>query len=203
MPVSRRVTVIGGVIATFVAMVVAFLGNTALSTAAAQQSNDKPVIEFSDEGKLKQPKGFHKWPYIGTPVTPNDLNDGDAPFPEFHIVYMDPDSFAHYEKTGEYRDGTVLIKELTSVGSKEATSCKGYFMGDYTGLEASIKDSHRFKEEPGNWGYFSFGHKHPLKDQATKNAVASCNDCHQKNAKSDYVFSQYYPVLRDAAPKKK
>jgi hypothetical protein len=139
--------------------------------------------------------------YVGEVVTPNDMNDGEASFPEFHSVYMDPDSFAHYEKTGKYRDGTVLIKELSSVGSKKAASGNGYFQGEITGLEAEIKDSKRFKDEPGNWAYFSFGHKYPLKKEASKNAVAACNQCHQDNAKKDWVFSQYYPVLRAAAPR--
>jgi len=30
--------------------------------------------------------------YVGTPLTPNDLNDGRARFPEFHVVSMDPES---------------------------------------------------------------------------------------------------------------
>ena len=96
-----------------------------------------------------------------------------------------------------------MIKELVGVGAKEATSGKGYFMGDFIGLEASIKDSKRFKDEPGNWAYFSFGHKYPLKAEAAKNAAASCNACHQTSAAKDYVFSQYYPVLRAAAPHSK
>ena len=141
--------------------------------------------------------------YVGAVVTPNDLNDGEAAFPEFHSVYMDPESFAHFEKTGEFRDGTVMIKELIGVGAKEATSGKGYFMGDFRGLEASIKDSKRFKDEPGSWAYFSFGHKYPLKADATKQAAASCNACHQTSAAKDDVFSQYYPVLRAAAPRSK
>jgi hypothetical protein len=116
---------------------------------------------------------------------------------------MDPESFAHYQKTGEYRDGTVMVKELIGVGAKEATSGKGYFMGDFRGLEASIKDSKRFKDEPGSWAYFSFGHKYPLKEEVAKNAASACNQCHQDNAKTDWVFSQYYPVLGAAAPRSK
>jgi len=161
------------------------------------------LVEFTPDGKLKQPVGYRKWVYIGTPLTPNDMNGGEASFPEFHAVYIDPDSFAHYEKTGEFRDGTVIVKELSSVGSKEAPSGKGYFMGDFSGLEAAIKDSKRFKGEPGSWAYFSFGHKYPLKKEASKNSVAACNQCHQENAKTDWVFSQYYPVLRAAAPRSK
>ena len=106
-------------------------------------------------------------------MTPNELNGGEAPFPDFHAVYIDPESFAHYEKTGEFRDGTVMIKELVGVGAKEATSGKGYFMGDFIGLEASIKDSKRFKDEPGNWAFFSFGHHYPLKAEAAKQNAAA------------------------------
>ncbi|MDB5390778.1 MAG: exported protein of unknown function [Planctomycetaceae bacterium] len=155
----------------------------------------KSWVEFTDDGKAKQPVGYRKWVFIGTPVTPNDLNDGEASFPEFHNVYMDPESFAHFEKTGEYRDGTVLVKELTSVGAKKASSGNGYFQGEFTGLEISVKDSKRFIKEPGGWAYFSFGHKYPLKTVVAKNDVASCNSCHETNAKS-FVFSDFYPVLR-------
>jgi hypothetical protein len=136
-------------------------------------------------------------------LTPNDLNGGEAPFPEFHAVYIDPKSFAHFKKTGEFRDGTVLVKELVGVGTKEAPSGKGYFMGDFNGMDVSIKDSKRFKDEPGNWGYFTFGHKPPLRREAVMNNAAACNACHQNNATLDWVFTKYYPVLRGAAPKSK
>ena len=126
------------------------------------------------------------------------MNDGNAPFPEFHSVYMNPEAFTHYEKTGKFPEGTVLVKELISVGEKEATSGNGYFMGEFIGLEVSMKDKARFKDEPGNWAYFSFGHKYPLKDKAKAQATASCNDCHDGDADDDWVFTQYYPVLRAA-----
>jgi hypothetical protein len=174
-----------------------------LAASAAPPGGTTAAVEFTPDGKMKRPDGYRNWVYVGAVVTPNDLNDGEATFPEFHSVYMDPESFAHYEKTGEFRDGTVMIKELIGVGAKEATSGKGYFMGDFRGLEASIKDSKRFKDEPGSWAYFSFGHKYPLKAEATKQAAASCNACHQTSAAKDDVFSQYYPVLRAAAPRSK
>lgn len=160
----------------------------------------KPLVEFTADGKVKQPVGYRKWVYLGTPVTPNDMNDGEANFPEFHNTYMDPESFSHVEQTGEYRDGTVIVKEMTAVGSKEQTSGKGYFQGDFTGLEISIKDSKRFPNEPGNWAYFSYGHKYPLKAEAPKNGAASCNSCHENNA-TNFVFSDVYPVLKDALVK--
>ena len=56
----------------------------------------------------------------------------------------------------------MLVKDLVSVGSKEAPSGKGYFEGDFNGVDVSIKDSKRFKDEPGNWAYFTLGHRPPI-----------------------------------------
>ncbi len=147
---------------------------------------------------LERPTGYREWVYVGTPVTPNDMNNGKAAFPEFHNVYIDPTSWAHWKKTGEFRDGTILIKELVGVGSKSAVSGMGYFQGDFVGLEATIKSKQHFPDEPGNWAYFSFStpdHK-MLTTSAKAFPKESCNACHQASAADDFVFTQYYPVLR-------
>jgi hypothetical protein len=148
-------------------------------------------------GELERPTGYREWIYVGTPVTPNDMNNGKAAFPELHNVYIDPTSWSHWKNEGEFRDGTIIIKELVSVGSKSAVSGNGYFMGDFIGLEATIKSKTQFPNEPGNWAYFSFttaDHK-----TLTKTAKAfpsdACNSCHAAAAADDFVFTQYYPVL--------
>jgi hypothetical protein len=194
---TKKTKSIVGVSLTFAMAILLLWQGTSSDLLARQPNPAKPLVEFTADGKAKQPVGFREWVSIGAVVTPNDLNDGEASFPEFHSVYMDPESFAFAEKHGEYRDGTVIVKELLSVGSKEQSSGHGYFQGEFTGLEMSIKDSKRFPNEPGNWAYFSYGHKYPLKSETVKNAAASCNSCHQQNA-TNFVFSQVYPVLGDA-----
>ena len=126
------------------------------------------------------------------------MNDGKAAFPEFHNVYIDPKSWAHWKKTGEFREGTILIKELVGVGSKAAVSGNGYFQGDFVGLEATIKSKKLFPNEPGNWAYFSFStsdHK-TLTTSAAAFPTEACNSCHAAAAADDFVFTQYYPILR-------
>jgi hypothetical protein len=149
-------------------------------------------------GVLQRPTGYREWVYVGTPVTPNDMNDGKAAFPEHHNVYIDPSSWAHWKKTGEFRDGTILMKELVSVGSRVAVSGNGYFQGEYIGLEATVKSKRHFPDEPGNWAYFSFStpDHQSLTPVAKPFPTASCNACHQASAGDDFVFTQYYPVLR-------
>ncbi|MGR5501994.1 cytochrome P460 family protein [Vibrio sp. DNB22_10_4] len=163
---------------------------------SASSSADEYFSISNDE--LKRPMGYREWVYVGTPVTPNDLNNGKAAFPEHHNVYIDPKSWAHWKKSGKFRDGTILIKELVSVGSKGAVSGNGYFQGEFIGLEATIKSTKHFPNEPGNWAYFSFStsdHK-TLTETAKPFAAASCNACHAASAADDFVFTQYYPVLR-------
>lgn len=168
------------------------------ASAAPPKNDGSSPVTFNENGELVRPEGYRKWTYVGTPLTPNDMNGGKAPFPEFHSVYINPEAYSHYEKTGEFPDGTALVKELVSVGDNEASSGKGYFMGEFIGLEVSLKDETRFEDEPGNWAYFSFGHKYPLKGKAKAQATANCNECHDGEADDDYVFTQYYPVLRAA-----
>ena len=173
----------------------------ARQVADVQAGNEKNY-EFTRDGELLRESlgDYRRWVYVGTPLTPNELNPPEAAFPEFHNVYIHPEDYDHWEAKGSWRDGTILVKELVSVGKKQEVSGNGYFMGDFLGLEVTIKDADRFADEPGNWAYFSFGHSYPLADKAKAFPTASCNACHAASAADDFVFTQDYPVLRAAKP---
>lgn len=168
----------------------------------AQEQGMIGAASFDAQGNLALPVAYRQWVFIGAPVTPNDLNGGKAAFPEFHHVYIDPASFQHYQKNGKFRDGTVLVKELASVGAKKAASGNGYFPGEFSGLAVAVKSATRFPQEPGNWAYFDFsGEKGALKPSARAFPTETCTPCHKANAAEDMVFTQYYPVLRAAKGK--
>lgn len=111
---------------------------------------------YTADGELIRPEGWRKWVYVGTPLTPHDMNGGKVSFPEFHNVYVDPESFATFERTGEFANGTQLLKELVLVGSKEAVSGNGYFMGEFAGLEVAVKDTVRLSPDGGFEGELHF-----------------------------------------------
>lgn len=183
------------------ALVTAFPATSqgAVRSTGLQKAALLPKPQFDAAGSLLRPDTrYRQWVYVGTPLTPNDMNPPEAPFPEFHNVYIHPDDLDYYYQTGQWPDGTVIIKELVSVGSKQAVSGVGYLMGEFTGLEATIKDAARFADQPGNWAYFSFGHEYPLADTAEAFPAAACNSCHEAAAADDHVFTQYYPILRAA-----
>lgn len=185
------------------------IGATGCSVVAQAQSEKESVntASFNSDGSVNQPVDWRKWVFVGAPLTPNALNGGTAPFPEYHNVYVEPSAFAVYEETGEWPEGTQLAKELTlvyqnnndEIGSSTEVSGRGYQQGDFAGLELTVKDTARFPDMPGGWAYFSFGHKpQPYEKTAEAFPAESCNACHAANAQDDFVFTQFYPVLRAA-----
>ncbi len=191
---------------TAAAVVAASLIAAPVVTASAQGI---VTANFNGEGKVERPAEWRRWVFVGSPITPNGLNGGEAPFPEFHNVYVEPSAFRHYQATGEWPEGTQVAKELVRVyqnpagnfenGSSAEVSGVGYQQGEFAGLELSVKDSARFPDAPGGWAYFSFGHKaEPYETTAEAFPNEACNACHEANAGTDFVFTQFYPVIRGA-----
>ncbi len=85
------------------------------AVVASPQSDEKKGPVFTKDGQLVLPTGYRSWVFIGGPITPNGLNDGHAPFPEFHSVYIEKENFRYYQKNGKFPEGTVMVKELALV----------------------------------------------------------------------------------------
>ena len=181
----------------------------------AAQTEQSSVV-FNADGTVQVPTGFRKWVFVGAPLTPEGLNDGKyncnqpggctrSNFPEYHHVYIEQKNVDAYLKTGEFPEGTVIVKELTRVlnptfpdSSRKEPSGRGYFNGQYNGIDMTVKDSKRFAKT-NNWGFFTFGH-HPLPYDKTsaERPVAECAGCHIANvAATDMTWIQFYPLLRD------
>jgi len=174
-----------------------------LATPTCKTGSHKSCAHFNSKGELIRPTAYREWIYVGAPLTPDELNNGKAAFPEFHNVYIDPASWEVWKNSGHFRDGTIITKELVSVGSKKTFSGNGYFMGEYLGLEAMVKSKKHFPEASGNWGFFRFTNEDykGLKTVASALPESACLSCHMPNAQQDHVFIQHYPVLRAAKAK--
>ncbi len=179
-------------------------------TKSTSQYGVSIVPEWNEKGELVRPKGFrHTWVYLGAPFTPNGLNNGEAGFPEFHNVYVQPDAFHAYRATGKWPEGTMMLKELQLVddpegdeedGSRYEASGRGYFPGPVNGMDVAVKDSGRFSES-NNWAYFNFGHHAPpYKASAPAAPIEACAQCHidseGEDGTEDMVFIKFYrPIL--------
>ena len=75
-------------------------------------------------------------------------------------------------------------------------------MGELQGFEIAMKSAERFPDEPGNWAYFTFGHQpEPYQSATAAQPAENCNACHEAAAADDFVFTQFYPVLRVTRPR--
>jgi hypothetical protein len=189
------------------------LAAAAVGTQAADRSAYPDVEigpQFNPQGELVQPRGFRAWVFIGSPLTPNALNNGEAGFPEYHNVYVEPAAYTYYQRTGEWPEGTMMVKELQLTktgtfpdGSRNEASGRGYFPATPNGLDVSVKDSRRFAKTR-NWGFFNFGHHAPPYASAAAAApTEACAACHIANAHDDMVFSDFYAQLNPLPTKER
>jgi len=180
----------------------AFILGTTLAIGAQAETLTGP--QWTADGKLELPTGYHSWIFLGSPLTPHALNDGEAGFPEYHNVYIHPEAYRSYRKTGEFADGTILLKELqltlpskAADGSRTEVSGRGYFPGPRNGIDIAVKDSKRFKDTNG-WGYFNFGHHAPpYANSAAAAPKEACAACHIANTEN-MVFTKFYSHIIDA-----
>lgn len=197
----KRRAVAGFIMASLVTW--ATLGLNSGRTALAEPAPDWGP-KWTGNGDLKLPEDFHTWVFLGAPLTPHALNDGKAAFPEYHNVYIQPEAYQLYRKTGNFPEGTILLKELQLTvpgteadGSRVEVSGRGYFPATSNGIDISVKDSKRFKSTNG-WGFFNFGHHAPPYAQtSTALPKDACAGCHISNA-TNMVFSRFYAPILDA-----
>jgi Cytochrome P460 len=135
------------------------------STGGSAPTRSRYLPQYTASGELILPKNsmWREWVFVGSPLTPNALNDGHAGFPEYHNVYIEPGSYAIYKRTNVFPEGTILFKELQLTrkpeenqdGSRTEPSGRGYFPGEFNGADVTVKDSKRFADTEG-WGLLQF-----------------------------------------------
>lgn len=198
---DKQQSVRGSILAVTATVIVVAVGAYQLASA---DSSAAWGPKWTASGELLLPKGYHEWIYLGSPLTPNALNGGNAPFPEYHNVYVQPEAYRAYRQTGEFPEGTILLKELQLTrpatnddGSSVEVSGRGFFPAALNGIDISVKDSKRFEDTNG-WGFFNFGHHAPpyAKSAAALPADA-CANCHIANA-DKMVFRKFYQPILDA-----
>jgi cytochrome c len=157
-----------------------------------------PLTDVDSKGNIARPTGFReKWTHLGTWYVPN----AKAPGYGEHDVYTQPGVVEAYKKTGQFPDGTVLVKEIRKVRSAQMTTGQANWAGDPLVWFVMVKDQKgRFKGNPhwGNgWGWALFKANNPSKDVST-NFQKDCIGCHVPAKNTGWVYIQGYPTLRKA-----
>ena len=164
--------------------------------------NDDGAAQFNSKNELLRPKKYREWVFVGSSLglgynaIKKPEKGKSVPLGKFKHIYINRLGYNAYRDTGKFPVGTVLILEGVSRGEKTNPQLRGYFSNRFGGMEAAVKTGKRF-DDP--WTYYSFSQKQAKAKRITKK---SCIRCHRKHAKTDHVFTQFYPVLRDLRRRK-
>jgi hypothetical protein len=172
-----------------------------------------PVLqapEYNEAGELKRPTGYETWVFVGSNLgieygdaaaneKPPEKEKTEAKRPgkgaNFHNVYINPEAFAHYLKTGKFPEKTVLVLDIFKAEEREPRKivAEGLFPGAHSGMAVAVKNSARPDRSKTDWAYYDFG----LEAKTAKAfADKACYDCHLEHADDDNVWVQFYPTLR-------
>jgi hypothetical protein len=148
---------------------------------------------YAEGNQLILPEGYRTWVFVGASIGLSYSEGAPREGPGlFHHIYMQPEAYAHYKRTKQFPEKTMLVMEVYKPEQKVSINKGGYFEGDRVAIEVALKDREKFEE---GWAYFDFGNA--SKSSAKAFPKASCFDCHKQHAEDDNVFTQFYPVLRD------
>jgi len=147
---------------------------------------------YAEDKQLVLPEGYHTWVFVGASIglSYSEQARSDGPG-RFHHVYLQPEAYAHFKRTGQFPEKTMLVMEVHQPEQKVSINQQGYFEGDRVGLEVAIKDHNQFEE---GWAYFDFANG--AKKQSRAFPKTACFGCHQQHGADDNVFTQFYPTLR-------
>ena len=168
-------------------------------------------LVFNERGEAAAPRGYRSWVHAYTawePITTSLLDEKTTRTPEFHNVYVEPNSYRTFMKTGRWPEGTLMVKEFafTDIDPKNCDGPPAFLCNQWfgkailehgrIGIAVMLKDTKRYPAEAGGWAYFSYGHQPPPYQRVSApHPRERCAQCHidRAGADHDYVFSANQP----------
>jgi hypothetical protein len=156
---------------------------------------------FSSDGGLMRPDNYREWVFLssGLGMTYGSVaSTASAADPRFDNVFVAPEAYRAFLKSGTWPDKTIFALEIRSSASRGSINKGGHYQESAVGLEVEVKDESRF---PNKWAFFDFSS--PEAKTATPIPTgASCYSCHSANGAVDNTFVQFYPTLLPVAKAK-
>jgi hypothetical protein len=149
--------------------------------------------EFDKNGELVRPKNYREWIFLSSGV---GMSYGTGGLP-FGNVFAEPSAYRKFTETGKWPDKSIFVLELRQPATEGSINKGGQYQTSLLGVEAAVKDTARFKD---SWGYFGFNGA--AATAKVFGAEAGCNACHSKNAAVEHTFVQFYPTLLEIAKAK-
>jgi hypothetical protein len=174
----------------------------------AVPSTPKRGPEYTADAQLKFPADYRQWVFLSSGVgmtygplatvrQAGALSAAAQPPPMFDNVFVNPDSYRPFLRTGHWPDKTMFVLEVRDSESHGSINNGGHFQTDIMGIETEVKDG-------SSWSFYAFSLASGT-PQASAKAIprtASCYSCHSKNTAVENTFVQFYPELYEVAEQK-
>jgi cytochrome c len=198
---SRRQTTRGLAVTAFLAGTIAIgLSNLFPAVEPPAPKSDAFSPYVTKDGGIPLPDDYReKFMHLGTWAV---ATKPDKPVDELHIVYTRPEDVQAYRRDGNFPDGAVLVKEVTTVDSAKLTTGQASWK---TGIKiwfVMVKDAKgRFPKNDlwgDGWGWALYEAKDPKRNVAT-DYKTDCIQCHIPAKQDDWLYIRGYPVLAKPA----
>jgi len=178
-----------------VVLVAAVSTKASFNRSALAGSSNAPL--YTADGKMVFPANYREWIYLSSGLGMS-YADGTPDLSAFDNVFVNPEAYHAFVKTGTWPDKTVFVLEVRRSGSNASINKRGHFQtNNVSAREVHVKDEARF---PGKWAFFGFEGMAPGEMISTD---MPCYSCHQDHGAVDTTFVQFYPTLMDIAKEKK
>jgi hypothetical protein len=180
---------------SILALGIVVIASAAALIAARAQTAD-PAPAYTADGRLNFPAAYRNWVFLSSGLDMSYLPFALPGRHSFTNVFVNPNAYTEFQKTGIWPDKTMLVLEVRRGETNGSINKSGQFQAEIVQTELHVKDATR-----GGWAFYGF------RDQATPAAVtartADCYSCHQANGAVDTTFVQFYPTLLPIARDKK
>jgi Cu/Ag efflux protein CusF len=152
------------------------------------------AVEYSRDAKMVLPKDYRQWVFLSSGLGMVYASGGAANAnPNFENVFVNPEAYQAFVKTGIWPDKTVLILEIRASESQLSINKDGRVQTKLSGIEAHVKDATH-----GGWAFYGFGDSTQTEGTLLPKS-ATCYSCHEQNGAVDTTFVQFYPTLAEVA----
>jgi hypothetical protein len=146
--------------------------------------------------RVQLPENYRQWVYLTTGFDMS-YNPAMQMGHMFDNVFVNPDAYQAFLRTGTWPDKTAMVLEGRGAESRASLNKAGNFQStEVMAVEVHVKDEARF---PGKWAFFPFDDGKTAKMIPT---TASCYSCHSEHAAVDTTFVQFYSTLLPIAKAK-
>lgn len=167
-----------------------FAGVLTCAAAVAQQ------LAYQGQNRLAVPPDYREWVFLTSSLDLNYSDGTDNPS-VLDNVFVNPEAYRAFVRTGTWPDKTIIVKENRIAASAGTISKSGKFQTRVLNMEMHVKDEARF---PGKWAFFASS------DGTTPGVLvpmtATCYSCHSEHGAVDTTFVQFYPTLLEIAKTK-